>query len=1381
MAFDTETRNRLQRFVSAARKLLTSEFTKQFQSEYGIDPKSGEIAELSSLEHLDDGRRNTAHLLREIIAHYQNTEPDGQTEEGLIAAIDRVLREQAFTVLNRFAALRMAEERKLILESIRQGEQSEGFQIYQHGSGSGMGERYHQYRAFIFSIFDELSLDLGVLFDRFSPHGMLFPGAEALGVLLTELNQADLAKLWAEDETIGWIYQYWNSKEERKAMRKASPSAPRNSRELAVRNQFFTPRYVVEFLADNTLGRLWYEMTKGETCLTKRCRYLIRRPTEIFLGEGEDIPDTIKTKTEEAIGQEELLKQLVHIPHRPAKDPREIRLLDPACGSMHFGLYAFDLFEAIYEEAWDKCLCPSLHEAYAEKADYLRDVPRLVIEHNIHGIDIDPRAVQIAGLSLWLRAQRTWKDTPAAERPRVLRSNIVCAEPMPGSDAMLEEFVQTLDPPLLGELVQTVFEKMRLAGEAGPLLKIEVEIRDSVDNAKAKWEQLGGQDQDLFSKEELNKTLRPGAQQELTRIEKALTGDLRPLTKEFWDTAEERIYTALQDYAESAKADDYQRRLFAEDAAHGFAFIDLCRQRYDAVVMNPPFGAFSKAYKKTADGQFPNSSNDIYAVFVERLLLKLANAGLLGAITSRACFFTTSFIKWRKDVVKRLSHLRIVADLGESVMDDAMVEAAAYVLQRRDLNQLQSEATFWCREFVVEDRESGLLQSARRLLQGETRDRKSFLAQASSFELLDGEPFVYWVEPHTIELLARLPALEPTVGEVRKGLRTGDNFRFVRSLWEIDNSKLTPDILPFSEGGDRTSSKFVPLVLSGSSQPWFSPLTVALNWGEDGRELRTYVLKYGGESRLIQGKDFYFRPGVSWTRRATRFIPYAVPAGCIPTGSRPMAFPTGCSASLFLAVVASNVASAFMRFYGEKFLWPNFLEGKVKLVPWPDIPLEVAAVLEEYVRKQVEPRRLAYRRHEPFHEFLHPHLDGFDAGDNSLEFSPASILGDDNEETIRRCFGLTTEESKLLCSDLTEALRIRAGRGSDIDAEEGSSEDDEESVVDDSPAERARSLASYLLGACVGRWDIRYATGERRPPALPDPFDPLPACPPGMLQNAEGLPAASSDVPDGYPLRISWPGILVDDEGQPEDIVGRIRDALTVIWGDRAPAIERETCENLGLPSLRDYFGRFKKGKIKGVPVKGFFEAHLERYSKSKRSAPIYWPISTESGSYTLWIYYHRLTDQTLFTAVNDFVSPKIEHVTRQITRLQSESERSRDEDTELDRLLDFDQELQDFRAELLRLADLPWKPNLNDGVQITAAPLWKLFRFKTWQTKLKDTWKKLEKGDYDWAHLAYTLRPDEVREKCKTDKSLAIAHGLDDLYIEPPARAAKKKRAKKA
>ena len=688
MSFDTATRNRLAALVGNCRKLLCGDFNKpggemaRLLAHYGIQP-TGECFEVDTLTHLDEPGRETARTLRALLAHKQANAPKSKVWKQFDPAVYDLIQEQGFTVLNRLCAVRMAEERQLVFPCVSKGLQSDGFALYEYHTGKGNTAIAPEvrYQHFLFSVFDELSLDLGVLFDRFSPHGMLFPRPDALGELLALVNDTALAPLWAEDETIGWIYQYWNSKEERKAMRDAS-AAPRNSRELAVRNQFFTPRYVVEFLTDNTLGRIWYEMTKGQTRLADQCRYLVRRPTEIFLAEGEDTPDPPEGDTEETLSQEELLKQPVHIPHRPVKDPREIRLLDPACGSMHFGLYAFDLFEAIYEEAWDKDLCPALQEAYPEKADYLRDVPRLIIEHNIHGVDIDPRAVQIAGLSLWLRAQKTWKDTPAAERPRVRRSNIVCAEPMPGSDAMLEDFVQTLDPPLLGELVRTVFDKMQLAGEAGTLLKIEEEIRTAIDDAKAKWEKLGAAERDLFSAEELNQTLRPGAQQELTGVEKALTTDHRPLATDFFDTAEERIYAALRDYAESAEAGDYQRRLFAEDAAHGFAFIDLCRKRYDAVVMNPPFGEPPTGAIDTLWQSFPTGKSDLLACFIERGLELLALEGVVGAITARTAFFLISLQSWRREVVVKLGKPVCFADLGYGVMDDATVDAAAYCIQR---------------------------------------------------------------------------------------------------------------------------------------------------------------------------------------------------------------------------------------------------------------------------------------------------------------------------------------------------------------------------------------------------------------------------------------------------------------------------------------------------------------------------------------------------------------------------------------------------------------------------------------------------------------------------------------------------------------------------
>ncbi len=243
----------------------------------------------------------------------------------------------------------------------------------------------------------------------------------------------------------------------------------------------------------------------------------------------------------------------------------------------------------------------------------------------------------------------------------------------------------------------------------------------------------------------------------------------------------------------------------------------------------------------------------------------------------------------------------------------------------------------------------------------------------------------------------------------------------------------------------------------------------------------------------------------------------------------------------------------------------------------------------------------------------------------------------------------------------------------------------------------------------------------------------------------------------------------MDDVTSHLDIEAQVHKVLGIIWGGDSELSERILCSKLGCDSLRSYLGR-------GV---GFFSDHLNTYSKSRRQAPIYWPIGSSSGAYTLWIYYPSLTSQTLYTAINDFVEPKLKQVGADVTALRNKgSARTRDDEKQFEALQAFELELIELRDTLLKLAPT-YKPNQDDGVQISAAPLWPLFRHKPWQKVLKDTWAKLEKGDYDWAHLAMNYWPERVREKCKTDKSLAIAHSLEDLYIEPPPKE-KKARKKK-
>ena len=629
MAFDQNTRNRLQRFVNDVRRVLEEEFTRQLQNDYGMDPSAGAVAELASLRHINDAQRETARILRDTLAHY--------TASGEMSApqgLDRIVREQAFTVLNRLAALRMAEARGLLVESVGNGFQAKGFQLYARLAGTGLGETGDAYRTYLFSVFDELAEDLPGLFARFSPHGRLFPREAALLQVINLINDAEITPLWSEDETIGWIYQYFNSKEERKAMREAS-QAPRNSRELAVRNQFFTPRYVVEFLVDNTLGRLWLNATGGATDLLHRCRYLLVKPVE---------------------APEETSK---------LRDPRSLKLLDPACGSMHFGLYAFDLFAQIYRDAWaweqqrgpgslDSSTQPlatlrPLCQTYSDEVAFLWDVPRLIIEHNIYGVDIDPRAAQIASLALWLRAQRAWHDAgiKAKDRPSIGRGHVIAAIAPPAERELRQQFAARLDRQD-AELFEKTLQMLKGLPELGVLLQVERELPHLIRQVYV------GNGTDLFAKQE----------------------------QENWVHAERRLREALTEFTQTAKS-TFQGRLFVEDALQGLRSIDLCRERFDVVVMNPPFGALALNTKDQLAKAYPHSKNDLLAIMVERGLELLRGGGRIGAITSRTCFFLSSFQNWREQIVLGLSNPEVVADLGLGVMDDAMVEAAAYVLEKR--------------------------------------------------------------------------------------------------------------------------------------------------------------------------------------------------------------------------------------------------------------------------------------------------------------------------------------------------------------------------------------------------------------------------------------------------------------------------------------------------------------------------------------------------------------------------------------------------------------------------------------------------------------------------------------------------------------------------
>lgn len=1295
MAFDQTTRNRLQRFVGDARALLADEFTRQLQATYGMNPATGDVADIKTLSGLTPHQQETAQLLRDTFTHYLASNESGKEKERKLAALDRIVREQAFTVLNRIAALRMSEARGSLTESLANGYESKGFQLFHRIAGTSLGETGDAYRHYLFSIFDEFTLDLSVLFDRFSAQGRLFPSSPVLLELLALVNDEEVAPLWNEDETIGWIYQYFNSVAERKKMRDAS-QAPRNSRELAVRNQFFTPRYVVEFLTDNTLGRIWYEMTQGQTGLVDSCEYLVRRPNEVFLSKGETAPEQIE---QEGLSQEELLQQTVYIEHRALKDPRDIKMLDPACGSMHFGLYCFDLFEKIYAEAWELESSQgtdafvregnkvALTEAFRDKAEFLTHVPRLIIENNIHGVDIDPRAAQVAGLSLWQRAHNSWQQAgiKPQSRPKILKSNIVCAEPMPGEKELLQEFTSQLKPTVLGQLVEVIFEKMELAGEAGTLLKIEKEIADAIAGAKAVWQQ---QNQALSQFPDLDKVAKSRGEIEF---------DVSDIDDEgFWKQAEQMILDALIEYSSSASV---QRQLFAADAAKGLAFIELTKKRFDVVLMNPPFGEASSTTSKYYTKEYKDSKSDLLMMFVERAKALIDKRGKVGAITSRMPLFNASAARWRKNVLLKHFSLDSLADLGDKVLE-ATVDTAAFVLSEKKRQQNLGR----CFRLISSKEKDIDLRGA--LLN--TGHSSNFLLNHSEIDGIPGSPLAYWVGNSIVSLFKEGNVLASSNREVQQGLSTKDDFRYFRNWFEVELG----------------AENWMPTVKTESYGHYMADVSQVLNYGDDLRELEANIIqKYpylnGDANWVLHRESNYFQKGLVFSARQRRFSPKPVPLGCSFTHTGLMVFAEEKDLNWLPVYLNSAVVRSILGLLAP----PRKMEiGYVSNIPMPK--LRDDSILELLENEQINRMNKSMR---------------FAMSDETSKYF--SGLCFNVEETTRNntidIDSLVAKLLKLSDSDkdlLIEQLPTVTGLSADNQV------DYNDLGVNDKFSNFER-LVSYLVGVAFGRWILTSEQVTSAEKLVECYLDRVPQHPP--IMNKDNHSSVSKGFFDLDELAVKLEKYIEDTE------IKRFSD---VFYANKKTAVEYLSSAN------------------------GFFDMHFKMYSKTKRSSPIYWLLQGSSGASPIYVYFHNLTTQTLVACVNDILEPKIHNIKNDILNLREKRSRNSMEEKKYDRLNQLALELEDFQGELLRISKF-WQPNLNDGAQITAAPLWRLFQHKAWQKKLKQTWENLEDGDYDWAHLAYTIWPERVLKKCHIDRSIAIAHGVEaDLWHEVEVLKGKKK-----
>ena len=775
--------------------------------------------------------------------------------------------------------------------------------------------------------------------------------------------------------------------------------------------------------------------------------------------------------------------------------------------------------------------------------------------------------------------------------------------------------------------------------------------------------------------------------------------------------------------------------------------------------MNPPFGETSVSSKLYCDRTFGDAAKDLYVTFIARVTELLHPGGRVGAISSRTGFFLSSFKRFREEILFKSLLPVVVADLGAGVLDAATVETAAYCLERDREPELPAA---FLQVLNEEDKESKMLKLVTCLSNGVFAEGL-FLVRPRQFLDIPGAPLCYWISDRIRNWFIKLKPLCDHGWYACVTNPAGDDTRYFRAGWEVAHATVGREV------------GWVPLMKGGSFSPFYSDLHLLVAWDAERESYKGFL---GTEHRPLEkpaSVDRFFKPGLTWPRRTNGLSFRVLPAEAIFADKGPAIFPKGSGHSGLLALCGVLNSVSFLGLVslqlGRVALAQSFEVGLIKQTPLPAIPSNFEAELNALSLKCIR----LLQEEDRFEETNHLYLRGWLAQPEMARIEIAAHAfkeGSDGkhselQSTVERvddlCFDLygASKSDRTYLEDSCRAANLRLSAKRDTT----------------SANDLTKGLFSYLLGCVFGRWDIRYATGERPAPELPDPFAPLPVCPPGMLQGDDGLPLGKKEGrrmrdEGNYPLDVAWDGILVDDSEHPLDVERRVHAVLALLWTDRADALEHEACVLLGVPSLREWFRR---------PA-GFFADHLKRYSKSRRQAPIYWPLSTASGSYTLWLYYHRLNDQTLYTCVTDFVKPKLDSVTADADRLQAKTQTggTAKERSELQELRDFQAELQELADELLRVAQLPWKPDLNDGVLITASPLWKVFRLPKWQKDLKACWEELAAGDYDWAHLALTIWPDRVRKNCKTNRSFAIAHGLEDLCdVAAPKPKAKRKKKK--
>lgn len=981
----------LRTFVLAARKSLIRETEEQLIQLYGLKP-TGEFLPEKEVPALTrgDASKNAQEIRKKLKQLLKDEQEAGIAPSD---ALKKLTKEVAFTHLNRLVALKLLEGRKLMRGAVNNWHNSNAFLFYlsEHDDEQKLFEQGSQpfddraegpsdraYRHFLLWEFGKLAEEVNVLFDPANLASRLFPRPLVLRALVNELNGEDLKDYWApgNEETIGWVYQFFIAEEKDEAFARVFKKKQKFQKEdIPAATQIFTPRWIVEYLVQNSLGRLWMSM-HPDSGLAKEMSYLVPMPADP--------------------------------PAAGLKMAKEIRLLDPATGTMHFGLVAFDWLVKMYREESDKAGQPGWPTEPSVKSQ--EEIAASILANNLFGIDIDLRAVQLSALSLYLRAKQTNKDVKLTE------SRLACADIAIFRGHHLNKIADELELP--NTVTRHLFSK----------------FCESVDDA-------------------------------------AQMGSLVRLETHFQNIEAERLRAVIDEYVAKKAAQGEDESYFGNETNKGLRLLDIMTRRYDVVFTNPPYMSARNMNSTMSEfvwSNYKRSKGDLYAAFIERCSEMLSDGGRIAMLTQQSFMFISSFADLRalllqNTVIENMAHTgpRAFAEVtGEKV------NTTAYVLRREQLDQISQKAigVFFrlVKEPGAERKRSAFEEAVGRRQRGEP-DSRVYEYRQADFASIATSPWVYWLTAGIRSLFVKLPTLE-SIAEARVGLQTSDNYRFLRNWWEVRTANVAFNCESQGESSSRPE-KWYPYMKGGTFLRWYGNQEHVINYGQNGVEIKAHADPlYGnsGWSRIIKSPDFYFRRGVTYSYlTAGAFSARLSPGGFIFDVAGSSMFPD--DITLVLAVLNSSFAH-----YALKLINPtiNFQVGDIVRLP---VPTESSDTLKSYVEQAVDLARKNSEESETTYEFVAPAR--WPDGDAVVaeRRNELDTVEEEIDEKVFGIYGISETDRKAIEEELSEfSEMVKEEVEEEPDGDTGDSS--AESAVSLTQTALAKQWVSYAVGIALGRF-----------------------------------------------------------------------------------------------------------------------------------------------------------------------------------------------------------------------------------------------------------------------------------------------------------------------